>query len=438
MSTIENNVEEAKKLLLKYANQVGFLISQNKLLSDKITSYNDFISFIKETFSVITPNNSKEIVEKAIRFSISKHHSEIINKNLKLSEEIKKMKERYNNRYLNHKEEVDNLIEKYEKVKEDNFILENSIKEKESYLKKYHEDLENTKRNMGNRDDIREKYLLYSKNVNTEHLSELEKIQSLLAVESKEINKTKINTERLQTQIHTLRKNRAEGRQIAQTQRNQKVRPIFMEKEENNNLVEVPELDSFLLFKDFENDNSINTSKFDEYDIGLTDDFRYLKNFETEEINNQNNQNDQIDENEESNTHRIEESNAYLKQRVNTVTSTVSDHKKSQIPKLNLKQIEFNKVKVYAVQTDRKIIKNNNKSPKNKFYQSFEWKIITMKKKVIKERELNKKYKKTISNFKLHYLRMKEYIRQIMKMLNSFCDIDENEINEPCTERITH
>ena len=188
---------------------------------------------------------------------------------------------------------------------------------------------------------------------------------------------------------------------VSSTARLSKLRTYFINEDYTQRNDEEEELDSFLLFKDFEEDKD-DISKFDENEVGLVEDYHNILT-ETNE--------------------RAQNKEEYLTQRVNTVSSfhpTI----KAAVPKLNLKQIEFNKIKVYAAFTDRKM----NQKQKMHFYDTPEWKIICLTKKVNKEKEKNKKYLEIITKFKNHYLKMKQFIHQLITFL-------DEESKYPFTER---
>ena len=90
-----------------------------------------------------------------------------------------------------------------------------------------------------------------------------------------------------------------------------------------------------------------------------------------------------------------------------------SDYKEQEfeIPKLNLKQIEFNKIRVVTEDSDV----DDNEEIKNKEIN----KMIKMKKNIEKQKKKKEKYKNLISNFKLHYSKMKLYTKKISLSINN-------------------
>lgn len=394
-----DEIKVTKMKIAEYANQAKFLSFKNKALHDKLSLYTEFIDNIKNALSLLDHNQSN--ISNEITNLLKKQNANLKGKKDKVNKEIQIINDKYNRRYEANKEVIESLENVYEKAKEDNFILKNTLKEKEYYIHKFTNELDSIKDTTCQIEETRENFIPYSKKINTQHLTELEKLQSQLAVESKEHNREKVTTERLQTQINTLREAITEHNTIPQTARLSKLRTYFINEDYTQRNDEEEELDSFLLFKDFEEDKD-DISKFDENEVGLVEDYHNILT-ETNE--------------------RAQNKEEYLTQRVNTVSSfhpTI----KAAVPKLNLKQIEFNKIKVYAAFTDRKM----NQKQKMHFYDTPEWKKICLTKKVNKEKEKNKKYLEIITKFKNHYLKMKQFIHQLITFL-------DEESKYPFTER---
>lgn len=397
--------------LSAYANQSNNLYYQNKLLKAKVTLYQELITRIKFVLSLLSPNKTNSNLNMQLITMLNNDNSTLRKKNKKKNQEIDKIKEKYDEKYNKSKGIFDQLEAVYDKAKEDSFLLQNTIKEKDYYITIYKDELKKRKENQYYRDDIKEKYIPYTKNLNLQHKTELEIAQSKLVIESKEHNREKVTTERLQTQINTLREQISEHK-IAQTERGN-YRTCYIERKDlfTNNTNDI-EIDSFLEFDEFEKEQE-EESKFDENEVGLIDE---------EDDNHKRMQT-------EENIYEKEKRNEYLNQRL-CATSGQTFTLKAPIPKLNLKQIEFNKIKVYAAFTERKM----NPPKRMKSTNTIEYNIIKMKHKIQKEKEVSVKYIDIISNFKVHYTKMKDYYKQMLTLVESY---DDNNIDKySYTERI--
>lgn len=402
--------KDIKVKLSAYANQSNNLYYQNKLLKTKVTLYQELITRIKFILSILSPNKTNSNLNMQLVTMLSNDNSSLRKKNRKIGQEIEKIKEQYDSKYNKNKVLFDELEASYDKAKEDSFLLQNTIKEKDYYITIYKDELTKRKSNQYFRDDVKEKYLPYTKNLNLQHKTELEILQSKLVIQSKEHNKEKVTTERLQTQIDTLREQITEHK-IALTERGN-YRTCFIERKEQLSNTNDIEIDSFLEFDEFEKEQE-EESKFDETEVGLIDE---------KEDNHQRIQT-------EANIEEKDKREEYLNKRLCTASGP-NLNLKSTIPKLNLKQIEFNKIKVYAAFTERKM----NPPKGMKFTNTVDYKILKMRHRLQKEKTVNLKYKDIISNFKVHYVKMKQYYKQMLTLIESY---DDNNIDKySYTERI--
>ena len=395
--------KDIKVRLSAYANQSNNLYYQNKLLKTKVTLYQELITRIKFILSILSPNKTNSNLNMQLVTMLSNDNSSLRKKNRKIGQEIEKIKEQYDSKYNKNKVIFDELEASYDKAKEDSFLLQNTIKEKDYYITIYKDELTKRKSNQYFRDDVKEKYLPYTKNLNLQHKTELEILQSKLVIQSKEHNKEKVTTERLQTQIDTLRDQITEHK-IALTERGN-YRTCFIERKEQLSNTNDIEIDSFLEFDEFEKEQE-EESKFDETEVGLIDE---------KEDNHQRIQT-------EANIEEKDKREEYLNKRLCTASGP-NLNLKSTIPKLNLKQIEFNKIKVYAAFTERKM----NPPKGMKFTNTVDYKILKMRHRLQKEKTVNLKYKDIISNFKIHYVKMKQYYKQMLTLIESY---DDNNIDK--------
>lgn len=72
---------------------------------------------------------------------LSNDNSSLRKKNRKIEQEIEKIKEQYDSKYNKNKVIFDELEASYDKAKEDSFLLQNTIKEKDYYITIYKDEL---------------------------------------------------------------------------------------------------------------------------------------------------------------------------------------------------------------------------------------------------------------------------------------------------------
>ena len=72
---------------------------------------------------------------------LSNDNSSLRKKNRKIGQEIEKIKEQYDSKYNKNKVIFDELEASYDKAKEDSFLLQNTIKEKDYYITIYKDEL---------------------------------------------------------------------------------------------------------------------------------------------------------------------------------------------------------------------------------------------------------------------------------------------------------
>lgn len=153
-------LKDIKVRLSAYANQSNNLYYQNKLLKTKVTLYQELITRIKFILSILSPNNTNSNLNMQLVTMLSNDNSSLKKKNRKIGQEIEKIKEQYDSKYNKNKVLFDELEASYDKAKEDSFLLQNTIKEKDYYITIYKDELTKRKSNQYFRDDVKRSIFL--------------------------------------------------------------------------------------------------------------------------------------------------------------------------------------------------------------------------------------------------------------------------------------
>ena len=356
----KKNVKSEKELI-NFANNSNDLLITNLMFKDRIEKYKKYINFIRNLFNYISKNNNiekeeeKNNINNIIKEKIQQNNNEIKLDISSLNKEINNIKKNNNKKLEEKNKYLEYYINQYDKLKEDNFILENTIFSKDNYIKiflnklQYYESFIEPKNEFSDEEEseekveeIRERFLFYSKKINNEHQKELQHFQNDLSKISKEHNREIIKTSRLETEKNELNdyikqiKDHKENNSMSENNLNKK---SLFKKNNKNNLIydnidfnkksiiinKENKLNEELLFKDFENENLSD----DEDSILLSE-----INYEVDLDNNNDNLNIDLDNN------------------INLL-------KKSKMPKIDLTAIA-------QKQELRKINENNNIN-KNEF-----------------------------------------------------------------------
>ena len=378
--------------LFSHANESNDLLITNSMLKEQIFQYQNYIKIIKEFFPFFINNDNKESIKEKIIERLKNDILKYKDINFDLKTQTAKLNSTYNKKINEKNEYLLPLNKILDKEKEDNFILKNSIKSKDTFLTIVRKDLQKFRKLYcsGEDEDIRERFLIYNKKVYHEHKKELEKLQGLLNSYSKELNKEKIKNENYDIQLKNLRKI-LQSNSISKRLFTERYR-FYNNDDDDFNIDD--EIDDSLIFEDFEKEidfsDSINFSEEESYinydlDINLN-----IKNPNLSQIKN--------------NVILNRLQFPLIKERLFT-----SDHREV-VPKLNLKQIEFNKIRV--------ITEGNSDSNEDDMKNTIQYKIMKMKKKIKKQIEKQNKYKEIISNFKQHYIKMNLKIKKLSLSLN--------------------
>ena len=377
--------------LFSHANESNDLLITNSMLKEQILQYQNYIKLLKEFFPFFINNDNKETIKEKIIERMKNDIEKYKDINIELKTQNAKLNLTYCKKINEKNEYLLPLNRILDKEKEDNFILKNSIKSKDTFLTIIRKDIKKFRELYctGVDEEVRERFLIYNKKVYHEHKKELEKLQGLLNTYSKELNKEKIKTENYDIELKKLRKilksNTISKRLFTE-------RVSFYNNDDDFNIED--EIDDSLIFEDFEKDINFSDS------INFSEEESYI-NYDLDiNLNIKNPNLYQIKDNVILNKLQF----PLIKERLFT-----SDHREI-VPKLNLKQIEFNKIRV--------ITEGNSDSNEDDIKNTIQYKIKKMKKKIHKQIEKQNKYKEIISNFKQHYIKMNIKIKKLSLSLN--------------------
>ena len=478
-----------EKELLNFANNSNDLVITNLMFKDIIEKYKNFINFIKNLFNYISKNNNSKKedinnINNLIKEKLKQKNDEIKLEISSLNKEINYIKKNHNKKLEEKNKYLEYYINQYDKLKEDNFILENTIFSKDNYITiflnklNYYESIIEQKNDYSEEEeseekieDIRERFLLYSKKINNEHQKELQHFQNDLSKMSKEHNREIIKTSRLEIEKNELNdyikqiKEDKENNSMREYNTNNK--SLFKKNNNkhnfiydkininNNNIIINKEnkLNEILLFKEFEiektsdDEDSVLLSEInyeidldnnnDNLNIDLDNNINFLKKSkmpkidltaiaQKQELRKKNENIHNINKNElkldKININENFKSPSLVLNGLNNLNNFDNESSKN-IKQLNLKQIEFNKVRVI---TD--FVSSNENT---KYINNIDFKINKIKKEIMKEKKKLENKKILINQFKNHYKLMRKYIKQLMKNLQiedntKYCRTEDN------------
>ena len=404
-------------IIIKNINILGSkaneLMSNNKILSGQITYYEKIFNsnkkYMTEYFNIISQaktasKNSKNINKNN---NIQKIKEILINYNseLKLSKQndyksIQNFKDKYNIYKKKLISGTDNLLDKKEKISEDNFLYKNEIKSKENLILCLNKDLKLIRKNLY--EDVKHIYLYYNFNsyTNNNSTSNNKNNKSAIFEDGEKVIDYLLNEEKRKFYISM--KQRINTRQkygrmnIKKSALNDLVTSFsFINETEitpsfNNNIFTLLNKKIGGVVKNYEKifDNEIIDENF----------FIFLP-FELEMNKDEINDLMQTDITLPNNEFK-------LQTKLNKENKEETNNKIKTVPKLDFMQIEFNKEKVEFSQdeesnddnNDNKIYNNINYNGKNK-NQILEMKIKEMKSKIRNLKKENRKLKNLINDF---------------------------------------
>ena len=401
-------------IIIKNINILGSkaneLMSNNKILSGQITYYEKIFNsnkkYMTEYFNIISQakiasKNSKNINKnnniQKIKDILIKYNSE-----LKLSKQndyksIQNFKDKYNIYMKKLISGTNNLLDKKEKISEDNFLYKNEIKSKENLILCLNKDLKIIKKHLY--EDVKHIYLYYNfnsysnnstsnnKNNKSAIFEDGEKVINNLLKEEKRkyyiSMKQRINTRQKYGRMN-IKKSALNDLVTSFSFINEtEITPTF-----NNNIFTLLNKKIGGVVKNYEKifDNEIIDENF----------FIFLP-FELEMNKDEINDLMQTDLTLPNNKFK-------LQTKLNKENNGDINNKVKAVPKLDFLLIEFNKEKVEFSQSDESDgddgdkLYNNNYNGKN-IKQTLEMKIKEMKRKIRSLKKENKKLKNLINDF---------------------------------------
>ena len=374
MDNEEKIITGRKSDIYNYGSEASHLIKINSIIKQTIEFYKNKIIENKLKFEKYFITNDKKLLKEILIADIIKLNSELkdINNKYKLENKNSEIKN----------EELKNLLqnnifkynEEKEKIKEDNFILSNENKYKEQISKI----LQNEKHNS---------YALeyFQEELRTNFNSNNEIILAILKKDLLDFQQKLL--------IHTRYHNNYSNKVISLD----KVRNN-LKNEINDYSVSIKSLpnNNILKSRDLLNNYfKLNKKKSKDKTI-LTEEDYYFSEFEN---SNDNNSEQSISLNTENINLGFEKKILIPKYVIKTDNNKVKERTLNFIPKLNLKQIEYNKTKIHISH------ENIKKKKQIKFVtrKNLQTQIDEMKKNIKEIFQKNKKLKKLIKNFEKFY-----------------------------------
>ena len=429
--------------LMSFANLSNDILITHSNNINKIQSYQIYIRNIKKLLKNIDLKKNKNELIESLKQNLKENNNFLSNDNKKLKREVDYIQRIYNKKVEEGTKQINGLNFYLDKLIEDKFILENTLSSKNVYINLYNKTLKELQEEKI--ENPEERFMLYSKNISLEHKKELSDLQDELSKISKKHNKEILKTERLESELKTLRKELSETKNSIKTARNRGVnlmtdRFIF----EKGIDSEEDEYNLTLLFNEFELEYSLDSFDDDSdinYDVDIDIDYDINENIVQKKQmpkinlgfglplkkNNNNLLNLKHDEREEGNlsNDRIknnnlneEKSNNVNKEDNNIKDNNNKSDKEVNVPSLNLKQIDYNKGKIVY---NKKLF-----DEENSMEESIEEKIEKLKRDISRQIEKRKKYKNIIFKFEEYYKKTKQLIKDKAFLNNSVDDINFN------------
>lgn len=406
MSNNNNNHLQIKRKkilcnLKKSAISINELYLNNQQLNSQIDLYKKLIVSIKKSIQ------NYKFIEVTNQFK---------NLNSSLKEKYLKILKKYEKK----NEEMDLIVvplqKTYEELKNDNFILSNSIQHKQNIILLLEKNINDKNFNI----EEHEKFI----DENPDALKNRGKTRYEIKIEQKQSDELKKCQEILSNIAKRSNKISKHRNQLL-TEKNSLENEINQIRSEKKNLTEYNNNNSFLIFRKknkfptySQSSHKLNFSKFE----------NNLDFIENQEFSHTTTINDTHIENEfdlfgNQTFTRKNKSQNKNKIKIDKVTGTnlQSSQIEEQVPKLDLNQIEYNKSKIEIEVPENLIneIYDNYKS-------TFKYKIAHMKRKVNKEKAKQKKYLNIINEFELYFNKMPLYDKYYYNLIKKEYD---NKIN---------
>ena len=360
-----------KKLIENFANEVNTEMKHNRYLSDLITTQQKELSRNRNQLEKYSSNTNSQARFKEIVSDLNLNINELKKTNNNIKIITNNLKEKRNLLIETFHKNYDEKIQEISKLKESNFLYENAIKEKESILSKLNFELKNLKQFPYFKENLREKHINNFYSIEDEYFEQLEYYQDYLLRKLRAFNKTHNKIKKLENEI---KKIKTTGKFTIE-----KKIPII-----NKNGIK--RKNSF--------DYNKNKNNFEKIKSKHRHTQSVFKRLDTEDLLNSDDESD-----DEINFIDV----------VNNKNKI--DNKKINVPKIDLKQIEFNKKKF-------KQDKEKSLSRKKDFSDSSE---IKSQIKIIKKKIKNLKKK-----IDVQYQKIIKYEQKISEFENVIKDIQND------------
>lgn len=402
----------------KLAHQANFLIQQNKFLNSIVEEYKNQISLNNSYLQKYLHSTQPDCA--SILSNLNSYINELKQKHSHYQKKCKELKEKYETNISVIHNIIQPLKSALNKAKEDNFILKNELSKQNVILYLLNKDKSKLEDFAMFREEIRYLYTKNEEKVNTIMSEELTGFQEHLNAFSHKHN-TEVNKIR---SLDKERKNLISEIDIVSTKchNNPTTPDIIVNKNEKQNARKIISnysrevyLNKKLINTKEQQDFKENKNN-DSYTVEIDEDRQdineslFFKEFEDtyDEIN-------QVDL-----YYNFDNKNSATKKKI--YKTMVKSKHLSELPKLNLRQIEYNKIKVNIKdkeQNELEVVKKNKNRSVNKVDKEKE---ILSKKIEVLENKINdihkkmKNNKKLIKKFKDFYVRNKHIVEKIVNL----------------------
>ena len=385
------------------AEKIRQLFKINNILKEKITNISEKNLALKGLLNQLIKGKMSPQKKTLIKDNLEQRNNNIKEKNKRLKEKINSENQKALKLQKKLEKEVKNLYKDLNLLQDDSFILSNQIDFKNNIIELYKERLKNFN---CIQERIRENYIDKNSREECDHFFSKKSLefQNKLQIKLKQLNKEKNKIKDLKIKINSIKSNLKLFKSSKKLISDKK---IVWETERENEIDNNSEEDKSLIFRDFE--LSLNT---------LSESFE-------KRFNKQNNMNlSPVILNIPDKIHMKpmkmnikkkmlrkmkEKNNSSLNSFDDSNFCSISHQKNSNlVPKLNLKQIEFNKIynetnfqksfsKISSTLTSKSVENRINKELNNsiidKKIEKMQSKINELKKKVFKNKKLIKDFK---------------------------------------------
>ena len=348
-----------KKLIENFANEVNTEMKHNRYLSDLITTQQKELSRNRNQLEKYSSTTNSQARLKAILSDLNNNINDLKKTNDDIKNITKNLKEKQNLLIETFHKNYDENIQEISKLKESNFLYENAIKEKNSIYSRLNFELKTLKQFPYFKENLREKYIVNFYSIEDEYFEQLEYYQDYLLRKLRAYNKTNNKIKKLEKEINKIK---TTGK-------------FTIEKK-------IPIVHNFKRKNSF--DFNKNKNNFEKIKSKHRHTQSVFERLDTEDILNSDSDDDEINFIDVvSNKNKI-------------------DNKKIIVPKIDLKQIEFNKKKFKQQDKEKSLSRKKDFSDSSEIRSQIKLKkkIKNIKKKNEVQTQKIIKYEQKIEEFK--------------------------------------